>query len=256
MASDRSVDPYEKPLSILDPEGSGKKQQRGPDSLALRRPPAVLHLARIVLLDRDKARPQPALEPLDLLDAMMAVIPQTSALTRLTDPLHELAGMIDACGGAYRLSYAEIAECAGLLQKLVASPPACTTSWGELATASAPPGLALWDGRWRQAAVDDAIRVGDEALLLVGGTPMRLGGIGMSIWEAVGEGLAWAGILDAVVGRHGAHPDAEVLVDEALDSLVSAGAVAYHRPMTLGQVMAGESADTVERLSGIGTGSR
>ena len=235
------VEAYPKPLAFVE-EGGGKVQ-RGPDELGLRPCGDDLTLSRVVLLDRRPDDCPAELEALSLLDAMVDLIPQTSALPSLPRPLQRLADALAACGGAYRLTYAEIDEAEALLVDLMADPTGPSEEYAPVDPPQSDDRFALKDGRWNVAPWVDAVVVGDEALLLIGGTPMRLAGIGLTIWLALMDGVDVADLTAHVVAVHGDHPGAGDLVLQAQRALVDAGAVVHRSPQTLAQVMRGESTD-------------
>jgi len=234
------VDAYPKPLAFL--EDGIHKVQRGPDELGLRTCPEQLTLSRVVLLDR-QAVASAELEPLSTFDAMVALIPQTSALPSLLRPLQQLADALAACGGAYRLTYGEIDEAEQLLTALMARPAEPSEAYAAVISPEAAGRLAMKDGRWGVVPWQDALVVDDEALVLIREIPMRLAGIGLTVWRAIAAGVDQWDFTAHVVAAHGTHPDAEHLVHEALQALLNAGAVAHRIPKTVAQVMAGESQD-------------
>ena len=238
---DGHVEAYPKPLAFIE-EGGGKVQ-RGPDELGLRPCADDLTLSRVVLLDRRTVESAAELEPLSLLDAMVELIPQTSALPSLPRPLQRLADSLTACGGAYRLTYSEIDEAEPLLVDLMAGPAEQTEEYAPVDPPQSADRLALKDGRWTVAPWLDAVVVGDEALLLIDGTPMRLAGIGLTIWRALMDGVDTTDLTAHIVAVHSDHPDADELVRQATMALVDAGAVVHRLPKTLAQVMRGESTD-------------
>jgi hypothetical protein len=179
---------------------------------------------------------------LDLLDAMGELIPQTSALPSLPNPLQRLAEAIDQTGGAALLHYREIADAAELLSEHLARGEVRTEPWTPVPSSTLPV-LMLKDGSWNQVPYRDAIRTTDEAMLLLDTLPVRLGGIGLTIWEAVGSGVAPDRLVQHVIDTHGAHPEAEHLVHHARSSLVDGGVIAHREPMLLADVMAGRSRD-------------
>ena len=104
--ADRSVTPYPKPLSVLEPGGSRPKTQRGPDELGLGPTRANAVLARIAVLDRvrEAAAPVPArAEPMDVVTALQHLVPQTSSLSLLPRGLVALCTLLDALGGVRAL---------------------------------------------------------------------------------------------------------------------------------------------------------
>lgn len=161
VAADGHVLPYPKPLSVKQqPTGAAAgivpKDQRNPLDLGLRPAPRTgLTLGGIVLLDRlregepDTGR-QPRLEPVELIDAIIALVPEMSYLGRMSRPLHRVAEAILRTGGAHRLVYRDAGEA---VAHLAAHHPALTTgaAWDEGAPAeleASAATVALWEAQF------------------------------------------------------------------------------------------------------------
>jgi hypothetical protein len=238
------VEAYPKPLSLLGEVNHHQgKVQRGPDELGLRACADELRLGPVVMLDRGPDGLSARLEPVTLLDAMLEVIPQTSGLPSLARPLQRLAEAILAGGGGRRLTYSEIAQAEPLLRELMAEPTSPPSEGWEAIEPLAGV-VPLRDGRLGVDAYQDAIIVDDELLLLVHGVPMRLSGIGASIWLALRSGVASADLTHHVTDLHGEHPQAVELVDRAVADLLAAGAISRRAPQPLAEVLAGKSSDS------------
>lgn len=221
---DGRVTPYPKPLSIVKPEGG--KAQAGPDELGLRPCPPEPRIRALVLLDRVReGAVEPRLEPVPLLEAMLELLPQTSALPSLERPIQRLCEAIDRCGGVYRLTYAQIDEVKALVRDLLEAPPRPAESWSALAVAAAIQQAAVLDPTRAilRTTVRDAVRVGDEALLLRGVQPVRLSGIGLTIWREAHTSTGLPDLAEATVREHGPHPEAEALVRDAVRAMVESG---------------------------------
>ncbi len=222
---DLTVPPFPKPLALLDPaapDDPDAKVHRSPDELGLRPCPADLRLGRVVLLDRS-APPgsTPRVTPVPLDEAVVALLEQTSMALSLPHPLSSIADLLAQTGGAWRLTYDEIAEAATALADLAADPPQPVEDWQ-------PPALPQPDaaggvGQVRLAPLRDAIEVGDRIVMLVDATPVRLGPLAATIVRAARNGATEDRLLDACVTEHGDHPDAVRIVDEAIVGLVAAG---------------------------------
>jgi hypothetical protein len=107
--------------------------------------------------------------------------------------------------------------------------------------------FVLLDGRLTVLDFDDAVRTADEAVVLTDGIPRHLQGIGTTLWSAVLEGVTPDRLVDAVVDAHGDHPDAAAMVAAAMVAMEDAGLLIHRVPMTLTQVLAGESRDDESR---------
>jgi hypothetical protein len=228
------VIPFPRPIA-LEREGGevGGKVQRGPDELQLRRCPTVTSLHRLVLLDR-RIEPHgaPELEQVPVADAIIEIVPQTSALAALDRPLQRLCALIERSGGVFRLIYDDIGDTADILRELLASDERSAIDWtpadGSPSIANADAGVGR--GRVARSAVADAVVVDDELIVLVGGDVVRLSELGRAIWFATFCGPTLPELCDAVVATVGPHPNARQLVEEAVASMRRSGILVPTKP--------------------------
>ncbi len=241
---DRVIRPYPKPLSVvLDAAEPGHKSQHSPDDLGLLPCHAHPVASMLVLLERSAGHAgPPCLESVPLLEAVLTLIPQTSALPALPTPLKTLCDHIAAMGGALRLRYRDIDEATGLLRARLAQcgptdpvhrhlPPTddepeprhpATDDEPEPRHPATDDDDAL-PARVRRAPYSDAVAVDAEVLVLVGNVPARLGGLGATIWTYAVAPTSVHDLLRVCLATHGDHPDAAALVDAAVRSLVDHG---------------------------------
>jgi len=116
------IHPYEKPLSLRT--GEPHKTEVSPDELGLVSAHDQPRVARVILLRRptDHAT-EPEVEELGLLDAVAALLPETSGLVRLDRPLHVVAELLEHTGPVLRVSYAEAEELLPLVAGLIGESP-------------------------------------------------------------------------------------------------------------------------------------
>lgn len=250
VGESRTVAPFPRPLAQVD-RASGRKVQTSPDELGLRPAPADLTLDRIVLLNRD-AEPRPAtLESVPLLEGLMEIIPQTSGLVGLDRPLQRLCAVSQECGGLHRLSFHQIDDgVADLLRALQAEPVTATEDWQPVADpVPEEPDIStgFLDGRVRRRHHRDAVRIDGEILVLVGSAPVRISGIGLTVWLESHEAPTMEQLVEAAVATHGPHPQAADLVREAVSTMADAEVVAYGLPRTAHDLL-GPGSDTGARL--------
>jgi len=218
---DDRVLPYPKPLSVVQPGG---KAQHSPDDLGLGVAPPDVRVRRLVLLDRVTDNAPPRLEHVPLLDALVALIPQTSALPSLARPLQRLCDLAQRCGGVYRLRYTEITDVVALLGALLATPPVPIEPWSAIVPpASRHPAGEVADSM--RSMCLDAVRDGDEALILVDSRPVRLSPLGLSVWLAADGAATFSDLVAAAVRDHGPHPDAVAVVRAAVQRMLEVGAL-------------------------------
>lgn len=217
---DHTVVPFPKPLSIIHDEASpDAKRQYGPAELGLRACPARLRIHRLVVLERCGDPSVPRLTPLGYAEALLEIIPQTMGLLAVDKPLQRLCELLDRCGGVHRLSYAEIGASAGVLHDLL-DQEIEVDAWQPLRCPSEAP--TPHATHYLQAPVADAVMIGEEALLMVDGTPTWLSPIGLTVWTRAATPATFADLVAAAIHEHGEHPHADELVSDAVRIMVDA----------------------------------
>ena len=238
LLEDHRIAPHPKPPSlVVDPDRRFRKEEPSPDELGLGPTPAAPVLGRLLTLARYPEVTEPAIEPVGLLDQLLAVLPETSSTWLVPGGLDRLARAVTAGGPPARLRYGEIEACHDLVRAHLADEGGPAPTWEHLppeesdrATDLDEPGVApcgdddeaeddgaelapadvLARGPW-----SDAVAADGEVLVLVGGTPLRLAGPGAAIWRAAGRGRPVGELVEEVVAELGEHPDAEPIVREA-----------------------------------------
>lgn len=120
VRDDGTVLPYPKPLSVRRSPSSPFKDETAPSRLGLVAPTGPTRLAALCLLERSDHHVGPArVETLDTLDALMALVPQTSYLPEMTEPLQRLAALCESVGGVHRVTYQEAAQVAEVVDELL-----------------------------------------------------------------------------------------------------------------------------------------
>lgn len=233
---------HPKPLSLIPesstPEAGQGKVEQSPVQLGLRPPPPRPWLAATILLVRCAAPTEATLEPVALMDALVDVIPQSSALPVQPESLHTLARVVTAGAGAFRLRYSEIAQAAplitGLLEQVRQGQQRQErwtrhTSSGAWRTEPWEPSPALTEFDWTpqtrvvRAPWRDALESEGEILVLNGPNPVRLLGLGPTVWRVAATPVTLAELHTAVVAEHGPHPQADDLLRQAVELLAGQG---------------------------------
>ncbi len=214
LDDDLLVHAHPKPLSVItDVDEPRMKQSVSPDEVDLLRPPERAHLHRIVLLHRGTADTGPA--PMSTPRAIAEIVEQSSSLVQIEHPIHRLAGIIDACGGAWGLGYDEFAdhidEVIGLLDR---EPQAPVEHVHHPFTVDAV-GPAV-PGSWSRAPWADAEEWADELVLMVGSGVHVLAGLGVVLWLALETPHTVDQLVVEVEALWGEHPGAADLVADAL----------------------------------------
>lgn len=229
IGADGSVLPFSRPLSL---RRAGGEVQLAPDELGLGRPSGALKIARIVLLDRilDHRHP-PTLTAVPLVDALLQLIPQTSAVARLPDPLQYMSRVIDGCGAVLRLTYGEVDERVRfLLSEALSHETYAGEPWHAVPDRRRGP-MKLDTEQTRgvdgpvlfQGGIADGIATEGDTLVLVDQVPIRLGEIGVTIWRAARDGVSTTKIMSIVEQEHGAYPEGPRIVREAVSLMLEAG---------------------------------
>lgn len=116
---DGTIAPYLKPISTRRPDWAGVKDEVAPSELGLAAPTVPARPAGIVLLRREEGREGPAeVVPMDTLEALTALAPETSGFMRTERPLTWLAGLLEGTGGAVRVTYGAAEQLAGLVDEI------------------------------------------------------------------------------------------------------------------------------------------
>lgn len=114
--------PYRKPLSII--RTGHIKDQVSPTELQLRRTDRTCHIAALLVATRDPHHSgAPVVERLETVDALAALAPEASFLSRLEFPLQRLADVVHRAGGAHRVTYAEAFTLEPVLGSLMVASP-------------------------------------------------------------------------------------------------------------------------------------
>jgi len=233
IGADHGVLPYPKPLSlVIDGDSPHHKSQHGPDELGLAACPPDPHAALFVLLDRAGDGPaEPALEQLPLLDGLLELIPQSSALPAMARPLWSLATAVHTAGGVWRLRYREIADVAPLLRDALCGHRADPSDIAQPTPArpdDRPGRPVASDATQRLTAGSlvtrapylDAVCIDDEVLVLVERRPARLSGLGSTIWRHSARPTAVGELTRRCIDEHGDHEAADRLVTDAVSALI------------------------------------
>lgn len=229
------VVPFPKPLSLLGPQGRYPKDQVSPDDLGLQQPAGPVRLSAIAMLDRRPDATGPRIEDMGLIEALVALAPQTSALAALPRGLVTLCHALDLLGGARRVVYREAYDLDRPVQQLlneerVPSPPIWTplpvehlipsalTDTGRtprVRRRGADCGIDVHDGRW--------VVLTDERLVV-------LEGLGVAIWCLLEEPRTVPELWEALTARSDPPADGLRLLAAALDALGEEGLVVMDGP--------------------------
>lgn len=254
LLPDHRIAPHPKPPSlVVDPADRWRKHEPSPDELGLGPTPTEPRLARLLTLSRDDAVLEPTIEPVGLIDQVLAILPETSSTWLVPGGLDHLARAATAGGPPARLRYAEADTCHDLVREHLAAPATPAPTWQhlpppephdpggmrtsshdprEMRTSSHDPGemrlAELGAGaRVVRAPWSDAVAHEGEVLVLAGPSPLRLAGPGAVIWLAADTERTIDELTEAVVAELGEHLDAAGLVRAATVELLRHGALQH-----------------------------
>ncbi|MEE2522137.1 hypothetical protein V1639_04115 [Pseudarthrobacter sp. J75] len=215
---DGVVRAYPKPLSIKN--GGLFKEQVSPDGLGLLEAPDAVHIHGIALLNRRHDwKGEPLVEKVPLVDAVLALIPDTSSQGRIERPLQSLCRLIDRVGGVWRVEYSEAEDLTGALAHLFEPREPDDAGW------SAPPPAAAFGevppGYYVRLNPQDVVEIDGELILLTGAEVVRLSGIAPTIWELAGAPVTMDGIVRGLETRHGLPENYQLLVDAAISEMTA-----------------------------------
>ncbi|WP_425307937.1 hypothetical protein AADG42_04010 [Ammonicoccus fulvus] len=219
LRPDGSVVPFPKPIALLPPSG-GMKTEFGPDELELLPCPADLRLDGIISLERDGVCENPTIQELGLLQGLITLVPDMSALPQLETPLAWLARVVEQCGGVHRVRYRNADQLyEPILDVLAASSKASGFTHHPSSTSEVdvPPGHV------RRSSYTDAIELDGEVLLIQGSECLLLSGIGGLIWLAAGNPCTLDQVLRELTATVGDHPEARRLAEDVIRELETMG---------------------------------
>ena len=236
--ADGTVLPYPKPLSVKQAVHGAAKLQVGPDELGLRVAPDYPRIRAIALLDRVAGGDYrlPVIEPVPLVEAVLALIPDTSSQAAVVQPLQSLCRLIDSVGGVFRVRYSEAVDLEACLAPLFLSDlekrSGAVREWSPaLVESAAQPGDQIGAhsrastpvGWLQRTEAVDAVEIGDDVLVLTQAELTRLSGIGPIIWETAQRPVSMQTLADRIEAVHGLPEGYEALLDAAVDGLIDQG---------------------------------
>ncbi|MET1154263.1 hypothetical protein [Arthrobacter sp.] len=240
IRADGTVMAYPKPLSVKQATLGGAKLQVGPDKLGLQVSPDKLHIRAIALLDRVVGGEYqlPVVEPVPLVEAVLALIPDTSSQAAVVQPLQSLCRLIDSVGGVFRVSYSEAADLADSLEPLFGAetvkPAEVITTWSPalLELEAEPVHKAGGEktepipaGWLQRTEVADAVAIGGDLLVLTDSEVIRLSGIGPIIWRSARRPVSMQTLAGHIEAEHGLPEGYETLLNAAVDGLADRGLI-------------------------------
>jgi hypothetical protein len=200
------VAPYPKPFSVVTADRV--KDERAPAS-AVR---TARRLGALIVLDRVAEPTLPTATRLDLAESLAAIVPHTSRLSSLHDPLTCLARLIEMCGGAVRLRYSEAGDVdLESLLVLCEERDVSFTAVGHVARQ--PRGL---EGALVRSPSADVLETGEDLLVFVHDQLLRLSPGAASVWRS----CRTESTVDHIVGTTGLGREP---VRDLVDELISFG---------------------------------
>jgi hypothetical protein len=234
---DGSVVPYPKPLSVKQGAPGAAKLQVGPDELGLQVAPDKPRITAIALLNRVEGSDYqlPVIEPVSLVEAVLALIPETSSQSAVFQPLQSICRLIDSVGGVFRVSYSEAADLRGSLEPLflprLATASDVSNAWSPAMLAVAAKSVSAGvqppkptPAGWLQTSdAVDAVQIDEDLLVLTEAELTRLSGIGPIIWRSAQRPVSMQTLASRIEAEHGLPEGYEDLLEAAVEGLITSG---------------------------------
>jgi hypothetical protein len=228
--------PYAKPLSVIVEDLPAPKHQIGPDDLGLLVAPAAPTLATMVLLDRHPGAAVPLVTSLGHAEAIIELAPHTSSLGVVHQPMKRLCEILDATGGAVRVTYREAGDLATILPALLERPGISKTWKSVFGEGAESPDAHRYDdavhaGLLRRAELIDAVEIplpsgqGTELMVMTGQGVVRLTGVGPAIWHALATPCDIDGIAERIAPQIGLPTGYKSHLLSSVEELLSHGVV-------------------------------
>lgn len=222
------VSAYPKPLSIIDVAGQPKNQyDPAGQGLTVAQPHQDFVLSHVVVLDRDKSgQASLSWERISLAEALFTVVEQSSGVQKMPRGLAELADLVNAVGGAIRLTYSEIADTLPFFRGLLAGELELGPRHDDYTYVETDPAaLNVVSGPncYRRVMGTSGLETGDDFLLASAGKLTRISVIGWDIWEALARPLNVEELYAAMQELYGAVPRPDF--DAVVESMVSTGII-------------------------------
>lgn len=189
----------------------------------------------VLFLTRDADGPSvPELEPIPTIEALALAAENSSYLRTLDQPLHRLAEVIDAGGGAHRVTYREAAELEPILTELLAEPANAeaseSTQQPPLSELSFEPDSA---GRsvQRLPLLDLYVTADGGAAMTTDGRVVVLSPMATRVMTLIdADTVNTVAVSAALTAEFGAPPDdqsARLLTEDVVAGLIGSGLVAH-----------------------------
>ena len=223
-----AVHHYRKPLSMVEP-GRSVKRQIGPAELGLGElPTEPLTLAGLVLLDRRQDAPvRHALTDVPLAEGVLELAQQLSFAASDSLSLKWLVETAVAVGGIRRLTYRNDTDLREAMREVLASSHPVEHAW-ELDERQAHASLA--PETWVRHEEASALWDGERLLVWTPGTIHDVGNTALMIWTALGNGPLvveqLAGIVEEQIGPPPTGTTAEAIRPVLLE-LAAAGILVW-----------------------------
>lgn len=234
IRTDGTIEPYPKPLSVKQQTPGAAKLQMGPDELGLQAIPANPYLKAIALLDRVSAGDYqlPVVKQVPLIEAVLALIPETSSQAAVFQPLQSLCRLIESVGGVFKVTYSEAADLRDslaplFLRELSELPSATSGSWSPAVPVRPSEHAAetIPAGWLRRTPVVDAVEIEGDLLVLTDSELTRLSGIGPLIWMSTERPVSMRVLTRQLEAEHGLPDGYEAVLNAAVDALVGQGLI-------------------------------
>lgn len=239
VALTRSLDvlPYPKPVPVFPDGQRWGRVQHSPAELGLARTRGALRPAGLLFLDRQDSPTPPVLTEVPTGEALAQLGGQTSFLGSLDRPLHFLADLVHATGGAHTVTYSDANDLVGVVSAMLADEDRTTSdgcdprqatlaeAYGDAIPPRTPEDTPIGCRSFTDFHIEDgvgSVMVDDRVTVL---SPMAT-----RILTLLGDGTATAKPLtEALLAEFGDPDDGDplLLVDGLIADLIDAGLVEH-----------------------------
>lgn len=210
---DLRVRPYAKPLSVIE-DSARYKVQYDPASLGMRvaaPDDESFRLRAVLVLNRVKDMyVEPVLERLPLGEALVQVVGQSSGTQMQERGLLRVAELLNAVGGALRLTYSEVDETLPLVQAVLAGKDGVPQIQEELKfVAATEPENEATSGVLRRATGTEGLVTGERVLISTQGRLTEVSIFAWDCWELLAKPKSLEALYEALVELYGEVPRPE-----------------------------------------------
>lgn len=213
------VRPYAKPLSVIE-DSARYKVQYDPASLGMRvaaPDDESFRLCAVLVLNRVKDKHvEPVLERLPLGEALVQVVGQSSGTQMQDRGLVRIAELLNAVGGALKLTYSEVDETLPLVQAVLTGKHGIPEAPESVEFVPAAEGADVPEGYLARAKGSEGLIAGERVLISTQGRLAEVSIFAWDCWEQLAEPKSLDDLYEVLVELYGEvpRPEFEAMVEQ------------------------------------------